>query len=290
MDMMRVQHKEKPKKADSNGDQRSIPKLQHGDNLTVKEFERRYHAMPELHKAELLNGVVYIDSRITKRTDPSIPPLKNGDHLTVAEFERRYENMPELKRADLVNGEVYMGSPVTFDSHGSQHFDFVGWLFYYRLNTPGVEGGDNATLKLPLGMNQPQSDACLRIRPDCGGRSRTSKGYITGGVELAGEVAASSVSFDLNQKLEAYEANGILEYVVWRVEDNEIDWFVLKGGKYQRLTKTRDGIYKSKVFPGLWLDTENMIQRDVVKVVETLQKGIASPEHKRFVKKLQAKK
>jgi hypothetical protein len=267
-----------------------IPPLQQGDHLTVAEFERRYEAMPELKKAELINGVVYLPSPFTETADPAIPPLRNGDHLTVAEFERRYENMPGLKRADLINGVVYMGSPVNLDMHGEQHFDLIGWMYQYRAYTPGVQGGDNATLLLPRGMAQPQADACLRIRPDHGGRSKTKKGYITGGVELAGEVAASSISFDLNEKLAAYEENGILEYIVWRVEDQEIDWFILKRGKYQPLAKTRNGLFKSKVFPGLWLDPKAMIAGDRVKVLEVVQRGIASPEHRRFVAKLRSRK
>jgi len=267
-----------------------IPPLQQGDHLTVAEFERRYEAMPELKKAELINGRVYLPSPFAETADPAIPPLQNGDHLTVAEFERRYENMPGLKRADLINGIVYMGSPVTMDMHAEQHFDMVGWLCHYRAYTPGVQGGDNATLLLPVGMAQPQADACLRIRPDHGGRSKTKKGYILGGVELTGEVAASSISFDLNEKHAAYEQNGILEYIVWRVEDQAIDWFILKRGKYQRLVKTKSGLYKSKVFPGLWLDDKAMIAGDLAKVIEIVQQGVASPEHLRFVEKLRARK
>lgn len=221
---------------------------------------------------------------------PTVPPLQNGDHLSVEEFERRYEAMPEVKRADLINGIVYMGSPVTFDSHGQQHFDFVGWLFLYRAHTPGVQGGDNATLKFPVGMNQPQADACLRIRPEFGGRTKTKNHYVIGGVELAGEIAASSVSFDLNEKLAAYEQNGVLEYIVWRVDDLEIDWFRLKGGKYRRLAVGQDGLFKSRVFPGLWLDPKAIIAGDMVRMLEVIQQGIASPEHRRFVEKLRAKK
>src|SRR5262245_13546220 len=37
-----------------------IPPLEPGDLLTREEFERRYEAMPELKKAELLEGEVYI--------------------------------------------------------------------------------------------------------------------------------------------------------------------------------------------------------------------------------------
>lgn len=35
-----------------------VPPLEPGDQLTRAEFERRYHAMPHLKKAELIEGVV----------------------------------------------------------------------------------------------------------------------------------------------------------------------------------------------------------------------------------------
>ena len=38
----------------------TIPPLENGDKLTRHEFERRYHAMPNLKKAELIEGVVYV--------------------------------------------------------------------------------------------------------------------------------------------------------------------------------------------------------------------------------------
>ncbi len=37
-----------------------IPPLENGDHLTRPEFERRYAAMPELKKAELIEGIVYM--------------------------------------------------------------------------------------------------------------------------------------------------------------------------------------------------------------------------------------
>ncbi len=38
----------------------TIPRLENGDKLTRREFERRYNAMPNLKKAELIEGIVYI--------------------------------------------------------------------------------------------------------------------------------------------------------------------------------------------------------------------------------------
>ncbi len=48
-------------------DPESIPPLESGDNLTRDEFERRYEAMPEVKKAELINGVVYMGSPVRFR-------------------------------------------------------------------------------------------------------------------------------------------------------------------------------------------------------------------------------
>jgi hypothetical protein len=79
-----------------------------------------------------------------------VPPpltLQNGDHLTRDEFERRYEAMPHLKKAELIEGVVYMPSPVIHEDHGKPHFDLNFWLGCYVMATPGIEGGDNSSLK-----------------------------------------------------------------------------------------------------------------------------------------------
>lgn len=50
----------------------TIPPLENGDKLTRAEFERRYHAMPNLKKAELIEGIVYVASplRIKSHGEP----------------------------------------------------------------------------------------------------------------------------------------------------------------------------------------------------------------------------
>ena len=85
-------------------------------------------------------------------TPPSeeVPRLENGDRLTRAEFERRYEAMPELKKAELIEGVVYVPSPVRFTQHAGPHFDLITWMGHYRAFTPGVQGADNATVRLDM--------------------------------------------------------------------------------------------------------------------------------------------
>ncbi len=41
-----------------------LPPLESGDHLSRAEFERRYDAMPDLKKAELIEGVVYVPSPV----------------------------------------------------------------------------------------------------------------------------------------------------------------------------------------------------------------------------------
>jgi Uma2 family endonuclease len=216
-----------------------------------------------------------------------IPPLENGDRLSRDEFERRYEAMPPGKKAELIEGVVHMPSPVTFEEHGAPQFDLIGLFSFYRFSTPGIRGGDNATVRLDLD-NEPQPDALLFIEPARGGQLRPTTGrYVEGAPEFVAEIAASSVNIDLHAKLNAYRRNGVREYVVWRVLDGAIDWFVLRGGNYDRLAPGPDGVYRSEILPGLWLDAPAVLRADWQAALRGIQAGTASPEHAAFVQRLQ---
>ena len=219
-----------------------------------------------------------------------IPPLENGDRLTRAEFERRYDAMPELKKAELIEGEVYMPSPVRHGRHSHPHTRLVTWLGAYETDTPGVEAGDNGSIRLDLD-NEPQPDAYLIILPERGGQARISEDdYIEGAPELVAEVASSSVSYDLGKKLNAYRRNGVREYVVWRVLDHQVDWFVNREGRFELMPPMADGILRSTVFPGLWLDPDALVQGQKATVKTVLQLGLNSPEHAAFVARLSEEK
>jgi hypothetical protein len=215
-------------------------------------------------------------------------PLEPGDRLTRAEFERRYEAMPTPRKAELIEGVVFMPSPTRCERHGSPNQDLSGWMVAYRAATPGVRGASNATVRLDLD-NEPQPDDLLYIDPARGGQAQISPDdYIEGAPEQVAEVAASSASIDLNLKFQVYRRNGVREYIVWRVLERAIDWFVLRGKEYERLVPDAAGILKSEIFPGLWLDPEAMVRGDIARVLQVLQQGIASPEHAAFVARLAA--
>ena len=213
---------------------------------------------------------------------PPAPPLNNGDRLTRAEFERIYAAHPEIKKAELIEGVVYMPSPARYREHGKPHFDAIVWIGTYFAATPGVEGGDNATLRLDF-ENEPQPDALLRLPQEYGGSSQVGEdGFLEGVPELIVEVSASSASYDLNQKKRVYARNGVPEYIVYLAYEQRVIWFILRDGVYEAQQPDANGVLKSERFPGLWLLPEALLSGEIAQVLETLQQGLASQEHKAF--------
>jgi len=227
---------------------------------------------------------------------PSLPPpsripgLEAGDRLARAEFERRYEAMPKEVHAELIEGEVYMASPIRWGRHTFHQGRLLRVLMHYQASTPGTEFGGETTIRLDAN-NEPQPDAVLFILPACGGQTTVDKDdYLQNAPELVGEIAASSVSIDLHKKLDVYRRNKILEYVVWRVFDKEIDWFVWRDGKYAKLAPNEGGILKSETFPGLWVNIPALLADHWSDTQKTLDLGLASVEHAAFVARLQTRK
>jgi Uma2 family endonuclease len=221
-------------------------------------------------------------------TTSGVPPLEAGQRLTREEFERRYDAMPGLKGAELIEGVVYMPSPVRFTHHCNPQGDIVTWLGLYRASTPGVLGGGEATVRLE-GDNDPQPDAVLFIDPACGGKARLSADdYIEKSPELLVEVSASSEDMDMGPKRALYLRNKVREYLVWRVLAGAVDWHIRRRNRYELLTPDAAGVLRSETFPGLWLDAAALLRLDLPAVLQTLQQGLASPEHAAFVAQLRA--
>jgi hypothetical protein len=162
---------------------------------------------------------------ITSAADEShaaaIPPLQAGDRLSAEEFLRRYEAMPEIKKAELIEGVVYMPSPVSVQDHGAPHAKLITWMGVYEVHTPGVESAANSTIRLDLD-NVPQPDGLLQILPEYGGNSRTIDGYLVGAPELADEISASTASYDLHDKLNAFRRTACRN--MWSGEFGTAPW------------------------------------------------------------------
>src|ERR1043166_5848255 len=204
------------------------------------------------------------------------PLLEAGDRLTRDEFERRYERMPPAKKAELIEGIVYMPSPVRAKKHAIPHSRLAGWLVMYASETPGVECADNSTVRLDLD-NEPQPDLVLIKSPSQGGQARISADdYIEGAPELAVEIVGSSRAYDLHEKEDAYRRNGVCEYLACITGEKRLVWWELREGEYHEIAPDADGLLKSRVFPGLWLDGAALLCGDVKVVLATLRRGLES--------------
>ncbi|HJT77012.1 MAG TPA: Uma2 family endonuclease [Gemmataceae bacterium] len=219
------------------------------------------------------------------RRSSSVPPLVPGQRLKQPEFHRRYAAYPDDVKFELIGGIVYMASPLR-RAHGSYDRELGGALWLYKCATPGVELLGNATTILGE-ESEPQPDLEMRVLSAYGGQSReTADDYVEGPPELVAEVAHSSRDIDLNQKRDDYERAGVLEYLVLCVAEQELHWFHFPSG--EPIRPNRQGVWRSHVFPGLWLHGPALLGRNSARLIEVVQQGIASRAHAAFVKRLEA--
>lgn len=215
--------------------------------------------------------------------------LVDGARMDQKTFHTLYLQTPEKFKAELIGGVVYVASPVSM-FHGRPHARVVQWLANYADRTPGTEGIDNGTTILG-DQSEPQPDAFLLVLPECGGRTTVDEGgYVVGPPELVAEIAHTTAAVDLGPKKDDYEAAGVGEYLVIDVAAGVVRWFVRRRDEFAEQKPGPDGLLRSAVFPGLWLDPAALLADKPRKLAAVLRQGLASPEHKAFVAELKARR
>jgi Uma2 family endonuclease len=210
--------------------------------------------------------------------------LNDGEHLDQKTFHARYEAMPDHVRAELIEGVVHLPSPIK-RSHGRIHAHLGSWLLNYEQATPGTEAYDRASTILGP-HSEVQPDACLLIVLPGVGLTRDEDEYIVGAPELVAEVALSTEAIDLHDKKRDYERAGVKEYIVAALRQSRVFWFRALQGKFEELPPGPDGILRSEVFSGLWLDPAALLRRDSQRLREVLQQGLGTPEHADLIAQL----
>ncbi len=228
------------------------------------------------------------------RADPgptvaqAAPTLLDGQRLDQPTFHELYLRTPDDFRAELIDGVVHvMSSPVN-PRHGRPDFNLAGFLYLYSSETPGTTGQTNTTVQLGPG-DEVQPDCALLIDPESGGRTgEDPDGYTTGCPELVVEISSSSLALDRDAKRRLYEAAGALDYIVFDVPHRAILWFSIHEGRLSPMAIGADGLYRSRAFPGLWLDPDAFLRGDRRGVNEALRRGLDGPEHAAFIDRLRA--
>jgi Uma2 family endonuclease len=147
------------------------------------------------------------------------------------------------------------------------------WLFVYSDDYPELESCGPCSVFLD-GDNEPIPDSMLFRRFTI----LRDDGWLEGAPDLIVEVAdRESYERESVQKKEAYRRNGVREYIVWRVQDEAIDWFELVDGQYVTRTPDDAGIVESAQFPGLRLDVPATLALDRQAVLAALARDTARP-------------
>jgi Uma2 family endonuclease len=211
--------------------------------------------------------------------------LQSGDRMSREEFHRIYLTLPEDFKAELIGGIVYVASPLKIP-HGTAHPPLSTLFFVYAARTTGLETGDSTTTILGED-SEVQPDLYLRILPEYGGQSETEDEYVKGPPELVAEIAHSRRALALHAKKDEYARHGVREYIVVCPTEEEVRWFLLESGA--ELSADGQGVFRSRLFPGLWLDREALLALDAVRLLATLEEGLQSVEHGEFARALAAR-
>jgi Uma2 family endonuclease len=210
----------------------------------------------------------------------SVPePLITGTRMELEEFIRRWEALPDLKNAELIEGIVFVSSPVGLN-HGRHEVLMSMWLAVYSAHTPHTEVSSNTTYHM-LG-SAPQPDVFLRITPS----DSVLTMYPDGAPELIVEIVESSYSHDFGPKKALYQRAGVKEYITVDIVMRDLIWRVLEVGSYVTVEPDAGGILHSRVFPGLWLNPQDIWSEKRVAMLALLRQGLDSPEHQAFVASL----
>jgi len=208
--------------------------------------------------------------------------------MSSEEFLERWERMPALKQAELLEGMVYMASPIRIE-HGYWDRRVSAWLSLFVDRVHGLGAATNTTVDLGE-RNVPQPDQIAYTKPEFGGRSTVVRGVFTGVPELAVEVSYSSADIDHTVKKAIYSAASVEEYVVFDLLARKVTWWRLADGSYKKIPRGADGVRRSHVFPGLWLDERAFWIEDNERMFEVAAEGLASPEHAEFRKRLSSRR
>ena len=201
--------------------------------------------------------------------------LAPGDRMELEEFLARWDQCPDLKFAELIDGVVYMPSPLSVPH---SRYDGMAQLVvgYYAARSGLCENLPNATWL--MGRSAPQPDLALSLKPEYGAKWKlTDRNLASGRPELVVEVCRSSRSYDLGPKLALYERAGVPEYLAILVEERRFEWRILIDDRYQFLT-AENSIFRSHIFPGLWIDEQAFWREDGDRLLSVLDEGLRSPE------------
>lgn len=100
--------------------------------------------------------------------------------------------------------------------------------------------------------------------------------------ELLVEVTGSVRTKVFRRRLDAYDRAGVREFLVATADPRDLALYARQGNCLEQVSLSGDGLLRSAVFPGLWLDAAALFADDLNEIIASLDRGLSSVEHADF--------
>lgn len=173
---------------------------------------------------------------------------EQGIAMTYREF---LDWADEDTRAEWVNGKVIMTSPASLRHQLIAQFLAQVLAGYVEVGHLGIVIAAPFQMKLEQSGREPDIIFLAEAH-----RDRLRSTYLDGAADMVIEILSpESIGRDRGEKFYEYERAGIPEY--WLIDDatQRAEFYQLdEHGRYQLVPPGSDGIYRSAVLPGFWLE------------------------------------
>ena len=202
-----------------------------------------------------------------KRTDEAADRQGLPRSLTYEEFLARVD---EDVRAEWVNGEVVLMSPVS-----DRHADLSGWLeallrHYCEARQDGWVRSGSFQMKTGPDLPGREPDVLVVLGDHV---SRVRKNHLDGPADIAVEIVSpESAGRDRGDKFYEYERGGVREY--WLIDPMRCQaefYQQSAGGLYVAAVLGEDGVFRSNVLDGFWIEVRWLWQEKLPMLMSVLK-------------------
>ena len=167
-------------------------------------------------------------------------------------YEQFLRTVPEDVHAEWVDGEVVPMTPVSRDHNELSVFLLALLQHYVEAQNLGKIFCEPFQMKTGPGLPGRSPDLLFVSKKKL---SQLKKNYLQGAADLVIEIISpDSRARDRGEKFYEYEQGGVREY--WLIDPvrKQVEFYELgKNGIYRLMNVGEDGIFRSQVLKGLWL-------------------------------------
>ena len=161
------------------------------------------------------------------------------------------------------------------------------WLSHFRRFTPCVESLGRVSIFLDP-TTEIETTAALWLTPGSVPDVRPRWRRCVGVPQLLVEVTGSVRTKVFRQRLRVYEQSEVREFLVVTGDPRDIALYTRQGRYLVQVPPADDGVYRSRVVRGLWLDSAALFSDDLNAMVACIDRGMATEEYAAFVARLGA--